>query len=102
MPIVAKTMTATNSFTGSGHDVARSLLVAWNAGDLPVLRDELHQIAVKDCSALPAFEQERFEVIQEAAQTIRVWLGGARKKHADLNVALGLLRHLAALEEAAA
>jgi hypothetical protein len=94
-------MTYTDSLTGS-EVFARSLLAAWNSGDVPRLRDELGQIAATDCSSLSAFEHERIEVVQGIAQTIRVWLSGARKKHADMNIALSLLRHLAAQEDLAA
>ena len=88
------TMTQTESFTGSER-LAQSLLVAWDGGDVPGLRRELSQIAATDFSALSAFEHERIEILQEVAETIRVWLGGGKKKHADLNIALTLLRHLA-------
>jgi hypothetical protein len=91
-------MTFTDSLTGSEH-VARSLLAAWNSGDVPCLRNELSQIAVTDYSSLSALEHERIEIVQEIAQTIRAWLSGARKKHADLNVALALLRHLATADD---
>jgi len=98
-----KTMTSTHSLTHtptqSGH-FARTLLAAWDNGDLPGLRDELSQIAVADRSHLSAFEEERIEIVQGVAQTIRVWLNGARKRHADLNIALSLLRHLATVDEA--
>ena len=43
---------------------------------------------------MSAFEHEKFEIVQGVAQTMRVWLGGAKRKHADLNIALTLLRHL--------
>jgi hypothetical protein len=55
-----------------------------------------------DYSSLSAFEHERIEIVQEVAQAIRTWLSGARRKHADLNIALALLRHLATPEDAAA
>jgi hypothetical protein len=94
-------MTQTDSLTGSGR-LARSLLAAWDNGDIPGLRHELGQIAVMDYSSLSAFEHERIEIVQEVAQAIRTWLSGARRKHADLNIALALLRHLATPEDAAA
>ena len=80
---------------------AQSLLAAWNSGDLPRLRDELSQIAVADHPNLSEFEHERIEIVQGVAQTIRAWLNGARKKHADLNIALALLRHMATLDDVA-
>jgi hypothetical protein len=73
---------------------ARSLLAAWNSGDLPRLRQELKQVAAVDLSGMSAFEHEKLEIVQGVAQTMRVWLGGAKRKHADLNIALTLLRHL--------
>jgi hypothetical protein len=91
-------MTATAAPTESER-FARSLLTAWNSGDAPCLRNELSKLAVMDYSRLSTFEYERIEIVRETAQTIRVWLSGARKKHADLNVALGLLRHLATAED---
>jgi hypothetical protein len=91
-------MTQTDPLAGSER-FAKSLLAAWNSGDIPRLRNELGQIAVTDYSSLSAFEHERIEIVQEVAQTIRVWLSGARKKHADLNIALALLRHLAMAED---
>ena len=94
------TMTSTESLTVSDC-FARSLLGAWNSGDLLRLRNELNQVALADRSGLSGFEQERIEIVQEVAKTIRVWLNGARKKHTELNVALVLLRHLATLEEVA-
>jgi hypothetical protein len=90
-------MTYTDSLTDSER-TARSLLAAWESGDVPSLRQELSQIAVMDHSSLPAFEHERMEIVQGVAQTMRVWLSGAKKKHADLNVALTLLRHLTAAQ----
>jgi hypothetical protein len=87
-------MTSTDSLTGSER-LARALLAAWNSGDIPRLQDALGHIAVTDRASLSALEQERIEIVQEAAKTIRVWLSGARRKHADLNIALALLRHLA-------
>jgi hypothetical protein len=93
-------MTSAKSVTVSER-FARSLLAAWNRGDLPRLRDELNQVAVADHSSLPVFEQERIEMVQEVAKTMRVWLGGARRKHTELNVALALLGHLATLEDVA-
>jgi hypothetical protein len=88
-------MTHTDSLPGSER-FAKSLLSAWNSGDIPRLRQELSQIAVTDYASLPlsAFEHERIEIVQQVAQTIRVWLSGAKRKHADLNIALALLRHM--------
>jgi len=91
-------MTCTDSLTGSDH-FARSLLAAWNRGDIPCLRNELNQIAVTDYSRLSAFEHEKIEIVQGIAQTIHVWLSGAKKRHADLNIALVLLRHLGTGED---
>ena len=93
-------MTLTDSATVS-ECIARSLLTAWNSGDLLRLRDELRQIAVADHSSLSEFEHERIEIVQGVAQTIRAWLNGARKKHEDLNIALALLRHLATVDDVA-
>jgi hypothetical protein len=80
---------------------ARSLLAAWNSGDLLRLKDELSQIAAADHAGLSEFEHERIEIVQGVAQTIRAWLSGAKKRHADLNIALALLRHLAMLDDMA-
>jgi hypothetical protein len=91
-------MTDTHSLTTSDRS-ARSLLAAWDSGNVPSLRDELNRIAGTDYSSLSAFDHERIEIVQEIAQTIRVWLGGGRKKHADLNIALALLRHLATADD---
>jgi hypothetical protein len=91
-------MTYTDSLTGSER-IARSLLAAWNSGDVPFLRQELSQIAVTDHTGLSAVEHERMEIVQEVAQIMRGWLSGARKKHADLNVALALLRHLTTAQD---
>jgi|HubBroStandDraft_6_1064221.scaffolds.fasta_scaffold49261_2 hypothetical protein len=88
-----QTMTVAESLTVSER-FARSLLAAWNSGDLPRLRQELKQVASADHSGMSAFEHEKFEIVQGVAQTMRVWLGGAKRKHADLNIALTLLRHL--------
>jgi hypothetical protein len=78
---------------------ARSLLTAWNSGDVPCLRNELSEIASVDYSRLSTFEHEKIEIVKEVAVTIRVWLSGVRKKHTDLNIALALLRHLAPAED---
>jgi hypothetical protein len=86
-------MTYTDSQTGS-TGVARSLLAAWDSGDLPRLQDELRQIAEVDDSNLSRFEVERIEIVQGVAQTLQSWLRGAKGKPADLNVGLFLLRHL--------
>jgi hypothetical protein len=94
-------MTFTDSPTVS-EDFARSLLAAWDSGNVPRLREELSQVAGADCSSLSAFEQERIEIVQEVAQTIRVWLSGGKRKHADLNIALALLRHFAPIKDVAA
>jgi hypothetical protein len=51
---------------------------------------------------MSAFEGERMEIVQGVAQTLRVWLGGARGKHPDLNIALALLQHVAMPKDAAA
>jgi hypothetical protein len=95
MPTVEtqQTMTSAESLTASERS-ARSLLAAWNSGDLPRLRQELKQVAAADHSGLSTFEHEKFEIVQGVAHTMRVWLGGAKRKHADLNIALTLLRHL--------
>jgi hypothetical protein len=76
--------------------------VAWNSGDVPRLRNELSQISAISPSSLPALENERMEIVQGVAHTIRIWLGGAKGAHADLNIALTLLRHMAVSKEAAA
>ena len=91
-------MTSTDSRTESER-LARALLAAWNSGDIPRLQDALSHIAVTDQASLSALEHERIEIVQEAAKTIRVWLSGAKRKHADLNIALALLRHLAAAQD---
>src|ERR1035438_8125501 len=82
--------------------IARSLLKAWGSGEPHRLRNEVSQIAGTDCCGLSAFEQERFEIVQQVAKTIGVWIDGARSKHADLNVALSLLRHVAMPKDTAA
>jgi hypothetical protein len=94
-------MTYTDSLIGSER-FAQSLLAAWNSGDVPRLRNELREIAAADSSSMSAFEGEKMEIVQGIAQTLRVWLGGARGKHPDLNIALALLRHVAMPKDAAA
>ena len=94
-------MTIVGCLQGSER-FARSLLKAWDSGDVPRLRSELTQIAVTDFSSQSALEQERFEIVQEVAKIIRAWLGGARSEHPDLNIALALLRHVAAPKDTAA
>jgi hypothetical protein len=94
-------MTYTETLIGSER-IARSLLAAWNSGDVPRLRNELKQIAATDSSSLSALEGEKMEIVQGVAQTLRFWLSGARGKHPDLNIALALLRHLAMPKDAAA
>jgi hypothetical protein len=92
-----KEMTCADSFSVSER-FARSLLAAWESSDSLRLKTELNQIALADCSGLSGFEHEQFEIVEEAAKTMRIWLNGARKQPADLNMALTLLRHLATLE----
>jgi hypothetical protein len=86
-------MTYTDSATESAG-VARSLLAAWDSGDLPRLQNELRQIAEVDDSTLSRSEVERIEIVQGVAQTLQCWLKGVKGKPADLSVGLFLLRHL--------
>ena len=79
---------------------ARTLLAAWNSGELARLEDALDRTAGDiGEDTLPACEQERFDLLQQITLTIRAWLSAATAaKDADLKAALGLLRHLARCE----
>jgi hypothetical protein len=78
---------------------ARSLLAAWNTGDLAALEAALRQSAPAGNMELSTGEEERMEVVQEIANNIQMWLRGVRwTKPADLNTNLELLRHLARSE----
>jgi len=91
-------MNDTNSLTASQR-CARSLLATWNRGDLAGLQARL-DIDLPMESAVTESERERFELVQEIASTIRLWLQGMRRKDpADIEVSLRLLRHLARCEE---
>jgi hypothetical protein len=78
---------------------ARSLLAAWNTGDLAALEAALRQSAAAEETELSSGEEERMEIVQEIAVNIQMWLRGVRwTKPADLNTNLELLRHLARCE----
>jgi hypothetical protein len=78
---------------------ARSLLAAWNTGDLAALESALRQSAVSGYVDLSAGEEERMEIVQEIASNIQMWLRGVRStRPADLNTNLDLLLHLARTE----
>jgi hypothetical protein len=78
---------------------AKTLLAAWTSRDLLRLRSALAQTDAVSSGNLPAFEQERFELLQEIAGRMRMWI--ERPQHvADYNseelaASLGLLGHLA-------
>jgi len=76
---------------------ARTLLAAWNSGNLARLEDALN--ADWDLAELPmpAIESERIELVGEVVDTIRGWMVHA-KSASELQAALILLRHLAAQE----
>jgi hypothetical protein len=74
---------------------ARSLLGAWNTGDLAGLETALRHAAAAETD-LSSCEKERMEMVQEIAGNIRMWLRGIRwNKKVELNAHLELLRHLA-------
>jgi hypothetical protein len=78
---------------------ARSLLAAWNTGDLAALEAALRQSTPAGPMEASTGEEERMEVVQEIANNIQMWLRGVRwTKPADLNTNLELLRHLARSE----
>jgi hypothetical protein len=77
---------------------ARSLLAAWNRGDLAALQTRLDTAPLADTGATSS-EKERIELVEEIASTIRLWLQGMRRKSpADMDASLRLLRHLARCE----
>jgi hypothetical protein len=79
---------------------ARSLLAAWNRGDLATLQTRLEMAPPADPGA-PSSEIERIELVQEIAATIRLWLQGIRRKSTtDVEASVRLLRHLARCEDA--
>jgi hypothetical protein len=85
-------MTFTKPLTIS-ECAAKTLLAAWNSRDLLRLRSALVQTDAISIAHLPAFEQERFELLHEIAKMMR-WTGQPQSSE-DLEAGLGLLRHLA-------
>jgi hypothetical protein len=80
---------------------ARSLLAAWNTGDLVALESAVRESAGIGGGECSAGEEERMEIVHEIASNIQMWLRGVRStKPADLNTNLELLRHLARNEGA--
>ena len=74
---------------------ARTLLAAWNSGDPARLEASLDRMPVPRKGGSSS-EQERIEMVQEIAGSIRVWLAGAGwNSRTDLEASLRLLRHLA-------
>jgi len=75
---------------------ARTLLAAWNSGDLDRLQGALES-EMDQPRAREGGEQERMELVESAGGSIRTWLTRPQDPaHADLQVSLRLLRHLAA------
>ena len=86
------TMTSRQPLTGAQRR-ARFLLAAWNSGELSRVRKALEQYREGDS---PASGQEREELVDAAAETIRAWLNQPRTcPEADLQAGLHLLGHLA-------
>ncbi len=81
---------------------ARTLLAAWNSGDLARLEAALddNQDAASGNFAdaqWPAIEKERMELIGEVVAAIRGWIARVRTE-AELQAALLLLRHVGCQE----
>ena len=78
---------------------ARTLLAAWNSGNLERLESALN--ANWDCAGLqlPAIERERVELIGEVVDAIRGWIARVRSE-TELQAALILLRHVGCQEAA--
>lgn len=90
-------MTETKPLTPS-EQCARSLLAAWNRGDLATLQARM-DMGFPSESGITSFEEERIELVQEIASTIRLWLLGMRRRNsADMDASLRLLRYLARCE----
>jgi len=76
------------------------LLSAWNSGDLPRLNETLTQVwNAAEPAGWPLSggeEDERLEVLATIADTLRNWLrSGGDAPAEDLQISVGLLRHLA-------
>ena len=72
---------------------ARSLLAAWNTGDLARLESALEQHSYSQDPALPAIEREKIELIDEVVASIRGYLTRS-KTETDLRAAIKVLRHV--------
>jgi hypothetical protein len=93
-------MTYPRTLTASER-CARSLLSAWNTGDLAGLEAALRQANAAGQTTLSSGEEERMELVREIAGCIQMWLRGVRwTQPADLGTHLDLLRHLARNEGA--
>ena len=78
---------------------ARALLAAWNSADLARLEDTIESTVALSQAPLSTSEQERLDLLQEVASTIRTWVSTASSEHhSELKMSLGLLRHLARCE----
>ena len=78
---------------------ARSLLSAWNSGELSRLQKVLDQPFLMDEVHFTSSECEKIELLLEIRGAIRMWLRGIRRKNQpDLYASLRLLRHLGRCE----
>lgn len=76
----------------NSRNAARTMLSAWSsAGALLIRRAADRADALQPASTL---EEEQIEMLREACAVLRGWTEG-RDAGADLDAALGVLRHLA-------
>lgn len=93
MECTSKKMPPQKHFTVSERR-ARALLAAWNSASALRLQQAIAQAALEKDAPRCSGEAERIEMIQEIADTIRLWMNGGRSR-ADLDASIELLRHLA-------
>jgi hypothetical protein len=87
----------------ASEQCARTLLSAWNSGDLSRLQETLTEDWIsKEPAGWPLSgeaEHERMEMLVTIADTMRNWLRrGGDAPTEDLKVSMQLLRHLAGCE----
>lgn len=71
---------------------ARSLLAAWSSTDYNQIRKAAEQAEIAEAASL--FDEERMEIVREAASVLRQW-GERGQTGPAVEASLQLLRHLA-------